>query len=248
MSLSLLRYFSAPINSQTAMYVIVPPTPGPHPVIYQLHGLSDDHSIWQRRTTIEMHAERIGAMVVLLEGGQSFYTDKADGTGRWEAHIIESIALVDATYRTRTDRLGRAIGGLSMGGYGALKIGLKHAELFGSIVSHSGAVDVADRFREFLKDPYMAALVGSIFGAGVATAEDIFHLARSAKPLPRIAIDCGVDDFLIEDNRRLHAHFERHHIAHRYQEFPGGHSWEYWQERLQDSFDFHNASFAATRA
>ena len=243
-----MRYFSPAIASQTSMQVIIPQTPGPHPVIYQLHGLSDDASIWQRRTTIELHAERINAMVVMLEGGTSFYTDKADGTGRWEAHILESITLVDSTYRTRTDRQGRAIGGLSMGGYGALKIGLKHAVRFGSIVSHSGAVDMVNRYREFLKDPYLASLVRSIYAAGVPASEDIFPLALAAAPLPQIAIDCGRDDFLLEDNRRLHAHLTRNRIAHRYQELPGSHSWEYWQDRLQASFDFHQACFAAKPA
>jgi S-formylglutathione hydrolase FrmB len=248
MALIHFRYWSEPLGKQMAMHVIVPQTPGPHPVIYQLHGLSDDHSIWLRRTTIEAHAERIGAMVAMLDGDRSFYTDRADGTGAWERHILASVALVDATFRTRADRGGRAIGGLSMGGYGAMKLGLKHPGLFGSVVAHSGVLDIrrwcADLRRDPAASPTAAAETRAIFGARVKPGEDPFALAVRAKPLPQLHIDCGHDDFLIEHNRRFHAHLERRGIAHIYREYPGAHTWDYWQARLEESFDFHRAWFA----
>jgi S-formylglutathione hydrolase FrmB len=245
MALAHLRYWSAPLGMQMAMYVAVPQTPGPHPVIYQLHGLSDDYSIWQRRTTIEAHAERIGAIVAMLDGGRSFYTDRADGTGAWESHILESVRVVDATFRTRADRRGRAIGGLSMGGYGAMKLGLKHSDLFGSVVAHSGVHDMGTWYREVQKDPQRRAEMLAIYGARVKPSENPFQLALKARPLPRLHIDCGSEDFLIEHNRRFHAHLDRHRIPHVYREYPGSHNWQYWEARLGESFDFHQAWFAA---
>jgi putative tributyrin esterase len=245
MALAHLQYWSAAIGVQTSMYVVVPQTPGPHPVIYQLHGWSDDCSIWHRRTTIEAHAERIGAMVVMLEGGRGFYTNKINGTGNWESHILESIALVDGMFKTRSDRGGRAIGGLSMGGYGACKMGLKHPQLFTSVVSHSGALHMRTRFAQLAESPEMKAELTAVFGSGVGAADDLFELAQRATPLPRLSIDCGVEDFLLEDNRAFHRHLDQLRIPHAYQELPGNHEWPYWEAQLQRSFDFHKAAFVA---
>ena len=86
-----------------------------------------------------------------------------------------------------------------------------------------------------------------VFGARVPASADVFKLALRAKPLPRLHIDCGSDDFLIACNRKLHAFLERKGIAHTYREFPGNHNWQYWQERLPAAFDAHAAWFASTR-
>ena len=68
-----------------------------------------------------------------------------------------------------------------------------------------------------------------------------------AKPLPRLHIDCGTEDFLLAGNRKLHAFLEKKGVPHVYREYPGSHNWGYWQDRLQESFDFHAAGFAAKR-
>jgi len=236
-----LKYFSEPLGKQMAMQVIVPQKPGPHPLIAQLHGYSDDHTIWQRRTTIEVEAERIGAAVVMLDGGLSFYVDAADGTGDWEKHILFSIELAERTFGIGGSRGQRAIGGLSMGGYGAMKLGLKFAERFGSVVSHSGVLDIA----RWYVDSKRPARNRGIFGARVKPSEDPVRLLTKARPLPRLWIDCGVDDFLIEHNRAFHRLLTRRGVPHVYQEHPGVHNWDYWQARLKASFDHHAAGFAA---
>lgn len=245
MALHQIQYHSPPIGMQSTMWAVVPQRPGPMPVIYQLHGHSDDHSIWLRRTTIELHAERIGAIVVMLYGERSFYHDDKPGHRLWEQHILKSVEYIDATFRTRADRRGRAIGGLSMGGYGALKLALAHPDIFGSAVSHSGALDAVGLMAACPPGNVLGDDMRRVFGAKVPAGADLFKLALKAKPLPRIHIDCGSEDFLIEGNRKLHQHLERKRIAHVYREYPGSHNWGYWQERLPESFDFHAAWFNA---
>ncbi len=241
--LATLAYFSEPLDKQMAMQVVLPQKPGPHPLIVQLHGLSDDHTIWQRRTTIEVEAERIGAAVALLDGGRSFYTDAADGTGAWERHILFSTELVERTFGVGGSRGRRGIGGLSMGGYGAMKLGLKHAQQFGSIVSHSGVLDIG----RWIHDCQRPAEMRRIFGVRPKAAEDPLRLLAGATPLPRLWIDCGTEDFLIEHNRRFQRLLMRRGIRHEYREHPGAHDWGYWQARLPAAFDHHATWFAANR-
>jgi S-formylglutathione hydrolase FrmB len=245
MALHQIHYSSAPIGMQSTMLAVVPQRAGPLPVIYQLHGHSDDHSIWLRRTTIELHAERIGAIVVMLFGERSFYHDDVAGHRCWEQHVLKSVELIDATFRTVADRRGRAVGGLSMGGYGALALALRHPRIFGSAVSHSGAVDVVGLLAECKPGDVLGDDMRRVFGERIPAEADPFKLALRAKPLPQLHIDCGSEDFLLPGNRKLHAHLERRGIPHVYREYPGGHSWEYWQARLPESFDFHAAWFAA---
>ena len=241
--LASLAYFSEPLGKQMAMQVALPQKPGRHPLIVQLHGHSDDYTIWQRRTTIEVEADRIGAAVAMLDGGLSFFTDAADGTGDWERHILFSTELAERTFGVGGSRGRRAIGGLSMGGYGAMKLGLKHADRFGSVVSHSGVLDIA-RWHADCQRPVR---MRSIFGAKPKPSEDLRHLVSLAKPLPRLWIDCGSEDFLIKQSRGFHRLLTRRGIRHDYAEFPGAHTWAYWQARLPASFDHHAAWFAANR-
>jgi S-formylglutathione hydrolase FrmB len=241
MGLIHFNHFSQPLEKACAMFVALPErADGPVPVVYLLHGLSDDYTIWQRRTSIERYADRHQVMVVMPDGARSFYVD-AGGTARYEQHLLETVALVDRTFRTIAGPHGRGIGGLSMGGYGAMKLGLKHPQLFGSVVSHSGVLDIAARRRERPDE------LGAILGARVARSEDCFALAARPGPKPAIAFDCGVDDFLIGHSRRFHAHLAELGIAHRYREFPGAHTWEYWDAHVDAGLRFHLACFARSR-
>lgn len=244
MALHQIHFSSAAIGMQASMWVVVPQRAGPLPVVHQLHGHSDDHSIWLRRTTIETHAERIGAIVAMHFGERSFYHDDKPGHRLWEQHILQSVALVDATFRTRANRRGRAIGGLSMGGYGALKLALQHPHLFGNAVSHSGCLDAVGLMAMRKPGDVLGDDMRRVFGARVPANADLYKLATKARPLPRLHIDCGSEDFLLAGNRKLHAFLTRRGIAHTYGEFPGGHSWDYWQARLPAAFDAHAAWFA----
>ena len=221
--------------------VITPDGAGPWPVVYLLHGMFDDHTAWLHKATILEHAQRLGLMLVLPDGGLGFYRDVPGTARRYESHILELVGQVDATFRTIPGK--RGIGGLSMGGYGALRLGLNHPDLFTSVTAHSSVADVARWVREKPNLP----LADAFPGGRVPPRDDLLKLIRRAGPKPRLALDCGTEDFLIEHNRTLHAAMTRAKVPHLYLEYPGAHSWEYWNARIGDALDFHAGCFQAGR-
>lgn len=246
MALAHIHYWSPALGKQCAMYVTLPDdVREPLPVVYQLHGLSDDHSMWQRRTSIERYAERYRLMVVMPDGGRSFYSDSE--LGRWETHLLDTIDFVDRVLPSIKIGAGRAIGGLSMGGYGAMKLGLKHPDRFASVVAHSGCLDMAND-KELRGVPELDRL----WPRGVPPGDDCRVLARSFAKLrgrrPALRFDCGVDDFLIGQNRAFHAHLNQLGVAHEYAELPGAHSWEYWDQHVDTALQFHRRAFTAAAA
>ena len=137
-----------------------------------------------------------------------------------------------------------------MGGYGAMKIGLKHPDRFASVVAHSSCFDVG-------YDPQKPGPreLEVIYGRGVSPGDDCYALARASaqrgQSTPALHLDCGVDDAgVIEQNRRFHAHLDALGIAHAYVEHPGGHDWDYWDRHLDAALGFHRRCFdaAATSA
>jgi len=229
------------IAKQTNMTVILPQdaeSDGPFPVLYLLHGLSDDDSIWSRRTSVERYVSGMPLIIVMPDSGRGFYTDAVHGLA-YESHIIQDVmGFADRFFPTVPERSGRAVEGLSMGGYGAMKLGLKHPDLFCSVVAHSSALDIA----QLLHSEERHAELGRIFGDDPAECDnDVFVLAEQTEraDLPAIRFDCGTEDGLLEQNRRFHEHLERLSIGHEYEEFPGGHEWGYWDQRVQEALHFH---------
>lgn len=241
MALCELRYFSNALGKQTAANVILPETgTGPFPVFYLLHGLSDDYSIWLRRTSIERYVDGLPLIVVMPDGGRGFYLDAAEGFAYGTALGTELVDRIDRTFPTKAERGGRCIGGLSMGGYGALRLALSHPDRFCSAVSHSGAVAFGHKAQNW--DDSRAAEFKRLLGPDpVGGTNDLFALTEKIDRtlLPALRIDCGVDDFLIEDNRAFHAHLESIGVAHEYAEFPGAHNWPYWDIHVQEAIAFH---------
>jgi S-formylglutathione hydrolase FrmB len=237
-----LKYHSAALGKATAANVILPEGHGrgPFATFYLLHGLSDDHTIWQRRTSIERYVAPYPMIVVMPDGGRGFYCDAKEGA-LWETALVRDlIGVVETLFRVRSTRAARCIGGLSMGGYGAAKLALKYPELFCSAVSHSGALGFAHKpFRdEDPRAPEFRRIVGDRAAGG---SDDLFALANRLPPSerPALRIDCGLDDRLLSDNRALHAHLESIDYPHEYEEFPGGHDWAYWDAHVQEAIAFH---------
>lgn len=226
------------LHKMTSIMVLLPEgKPGPWPVLYLLHGLSDDHTAWQRWTSIERYVRDLPLMVVMPNGERGWYTDSVSNPNAAFETLItrDLICFVDRTFHTVPTREGRVVAGLSMGGYGALKLALKHPDLFCAAVSHSGAVEIASHVSS--ENP--EAL--SIFGASAAGGtEDVFALAKNSDPdtRPAVRFDCGTDDFLIEHNRRLHTHLDDIAYPHEYVEHPGAHDWRYWDDHIQETIVF----------
>lgn len=230
------------LGKMTSFMAIVPEgRSGPFPVLYLLHGLSDDHTAWARRTSLERYVQNLPLMVVMPNGERSFYTNSvSNAQAAFETFLTRDlIGFVDSAFHTVAAREGRAVAGLSMGGYGAMKLCLKHPDLFCAGVSHSGAV----AFGSQAINPDWSSRdewVG-IFGENPAGGEnDAFALAERIDTLsrPALRVDCGIDDFLIEDNRRFHAHLGSLDYLHEYEEPPGGHDWDYWDTHVQQTIAF----------
>jgi S-formylglutathione hydrolase FrmB len=239
MSVVNVHFFSQSLVKEVAFNAILPDRqdrPGPYAVFYLLHGLSDDYTAWLRWTSLERYVRETPLIVVMPDGDRCFYCDTADGRRHEQALVQDLIGFVDRYFRTVPAREGRVIGGLSMGGYGAVKLALKYPELFCSVTGFSGAYSV---FRNWQRmDPAWQKLIGS---PKAARENDCFALARKlqGKPTPAIRFDCGVDDFLIGHNRDLAKHLRRLGIPHEYEEFPGEHNWAYWDLRIQEALAFH---------
>jgi len=233
------RYFSHALVKQTQAEILLPDPSieGPFHVMFLLHGLSDDQSIWMRRTSIERYVEGLPLIVVMPDGGRGWYTDAAEGYAYETAIGRELPELIEKTFPT----VGPwCVTGLSMGGYGAFKLALRFPERFHSAVSHSGAMHCG-HWPPRGDDAFVAEAT-RIFGPdSEGGSNDLYALVGKMRPskMPFLRFDCGVDDFLIESNRAYHKHLEELEIKHEYEEFPGAHTWEYWDTHVREALEFH---------
>lgn len=257
MALTQIHYWSASLEKMAMATVIVPQgLPGPYATWYLLHGLSDDHSAWTRRTSVERYADGLPVIIVMPDGERGWYTDsRTNPKGRFESALVRDLVpFVDAAFRTLAGREHRVISGLSMGGYGAVKLALKHPGLFCAAASHSGALG-RGAAKIVGTDPWNVE-VRAVFGADPRGGPDDVHaLAASFKgriapalrgrrtgpppspgrgaTAPALRIDCGLKDFLLHDNRAFHRLLTRLKVPHEYHERPGAHTWEYWDREIQ---------------
>jgi len=214
------------------------PGTGGVPVLYLLHGLSDDCTIWERRTSIERYATEKGIAVVMPEVRRSFYADEALGEKYWTYVAEELPQLLARTFRISTARRDTFVAGLSMGGFGAFKLALNHPERFAAAASLSGAVDLLSMDLS-LGDP---TLEKRIWGEADlrGTADDLLGLLRTQDPtaLPSLFLDCGTEDQLIEQNRRFIAAADERGVDLVSRLRPGDHDWGFWDEGIQDVLDW----------
>ena len=212
-----------------------------YPVLYLLHGLTGDYKDWSTRTNLAEYSKTVPLIIVMPDGGNSWYTNAGDGSSKFEDYIATELpADVVQKYRTINSRYGRAIAGLSMGGYGALKLALKRPAQFSVAGSFSGAHGVT---REGELEGRIGAAeserLGKIFGpAGSSTRKenDVFTLAAAQRPqtAPYIYIDCGTADGLITSNRQVVEALSKSGAAYEYHEVAGSHSWDYWDRRVRE--------------
>jgi putative tributyrin esterase len=239
-----IKYFSKALCKTMTATIILPreDLEGPFAVYYLLHGAADDHSGWLRQTGIERYSADYALMVVMPDGGRGFYCNAREGDA-WETALVRDlIGYIDRVFHTIPNREGRCIGGLSMGGYGAIKLALRYPDSFCSANSHSGGVAFAH--RPLLPDPNQPILAEYIRIVGEhpeGGPDDIFALAEGIAPSqrPALRLDCGQEDPLLGENRLLHAYLEALGYPHEYLEPPGQHEWGYWDVHVREALAFH---------
>lgn len=216
------------------------------PVVYLLHGLTGHFNNWTDQSKLKEHAARYDYIIVTPEGDNSWYTDSAtQANEKYESYIVEElIPEIDKNFRTLAVREKRVIAGLSMGGYGSLKFGLKYPERFALVGSFSGALGAASWTDKILGNNWKALTdsIMSVYGAeGSRTRKenDIYQIVRDltpekAKALPFIYLDCGTEDFLIEQNRDFAALLFEKKIPHEFRQLPGRHDWVYWDRQVEE--------------
>ena len=218
-----------------------------YPTLYLLHGLSDDHTIWMRRTSIERYAAAKNIAVVMPAVGRSFYQDMASGPKYWTFLSEELPALCQQWFPLSAAREDNFAAGLSMGGYGAMRLALGRPDKFAAGASLSGALDMAKRLREAGKEGsrFSKAEWQGIFGQelkGEGTDRDLFTLAQkvamSAAPKPKLFLCCGTEDGLLPDNHDFREHLDSVHLENTYEEGPGNHDWGYWDANIQRVLDW----------
>lgn len=213
--------------------------------LYLLHGLSDDQTIWMRRTSIERYAAEHQIAVVMPCVARSWYTDTAYG-GKYLTFVAKELPTVCRSFfRGMSDRReDTLIAGLSMGGYGAFKAALSYPECFGGAASLSGTLDIADASRNRPMDEWRG-----IFGFDLqspadllGTQHDLFTLATDVhaknKPFPKLYQWCGMQDHNLSYNQRYDELLTTLGVEHLYEASQGDHSWPWWDLHIRDAMRY----------
>jgi putative tributyrin esterase len=214
----------------------------PVALVILLHGVYGSHWCWALRGGAHRTASRLMAANHIPPVALAMPSDglRADGTAyvrhgdghdfeRWIVHEVPQAAR--AALPGLDDAAPRFIAGLSMGGFGALRLGAKHAGLFHGISGHSSITHFSQMPRFIEEDP-------ATFGTHAADASVLDAIVGAGAALPPLRFDCGTGDDLLQANRDLHAALDARGVDHTYEEFPGAHEWPYWEAHLADTLRF----------
>ncbi len=207
------------------------------PSLTLLHGLSDDHTMWSRRTSVERYASAYRMAVVMPNGHRSFYTDLPSGE-KFFTYITEELPeRMRGLFPISGRREDTFIAGLSMGGYGAFKAALNRPDVYGAAASFSGALDVEGR-ADFVESPLGIA----VFGSGEAAVRRPHNLlllcddlGKDPAKCPKLYQTCGTEDFLYQRNLTFRDRALANKLPLTYVERPGTHEWGFWDQSIQDT-------------
>ena len=223
----------------------VSPEARTYKTLYLFHGLSQDHTMWLRKSNIERYAAEYGIAVVMPDVARSWYTDTCY-RANYFTFVTEELPAVCRSYfkGMSAKREDNFVAGLSMGGYGAVKAALTCPDKYFACASLSGSLDITRKGRAIdlplwqsifdfhMKDP--TELEGG--------PHDLYALARRRKAenadFPKMYLWCGTEDVLITPNRCFHELLNELEVEHCYKESEGVHSWDYWDKYIQDALRF----------
>lgn len=237
---------SEALGGETNFYMALPDNFENSKVLYLLHGLSDGHTNWMRYTSVERFVRERGITVIMPDGGRSFYTDMKYGRAYYTYITSELYDYVGKVFKLNQTRENTFVAGLSMGGYGAVKLALRNPDKYGAAASFSGVLDIVSRFDavnelsgEWKKDIHLICGGEPVKN----TDDDLFYLldkyvSDPEMKKPRIYQACGTEDFLYTDNQRFKEKISHLGFDYKYEEGPGNHNWEFWNEYLPKALDF----------
>lgn len=232
-------FHSAALNRTMRYHVVVPAAAADSrvPVLYLLHGHGGEEGDWFVYSRAAALANQYNVAVVTPDGANSWYVN--GGSGRWGDYIADDLVQeVERRWPVKSTREGRAIAGLSMGGYGAMNLALRRPEVFALAASMSGALDITREHNVFeggrRVDQELRAAFGPP-GSGIRHDNDIYRLASEAIPaqVPYLHLDCGRDDPWLGVNKEFVQVLSTRGITHRFEELPGDHDWQYWNRQIE---------------
>ena len=262
-----LRYKSELMKGEVKYAVYLPESYGTsdrkYPVLYLLHGYSDDHTAWLRRGQVKQVADKQMAdgtseemIIVMPDGKVTWYIDAFDGSSPYEQMFFEEfIPYIESDYRVIAEKESRAISGLSMGGYGSLLYALRHPDVFTACCPMSAAVFTDEEIMEMPEGQYDETF-SFLYGKAPKGKDrltpawkknSVLELIRSLpaedKRKIKIYASCGDDDFLFKGNAALWMALREAHIPSEFRIRDGGHSWGYWRETLKEVLPTVSAHF-----
>lgn len=262
-----LKFFSQILNKEVRYTIYVPfdyqHSTRRYPVLYLLHGYTDNDTAWVQFGEVNLIADRaiaeqqIAPMIIVMpDAGTSWYINDYQNKVRYEDMFFqEFIPHIEATYRTRPAKEFRAIAGLSMGGWGTLVYAWRHPEMFAAAAAFSAACWTDEDIINLPEKVY-EQIMAPLFGPGLKGQERLTEHFRSYNPLDliksqpvdkiktvRLYLDCGDDDFLYKGNAALHVALRDRQIPHEFRVRDGGHTWSYWRSGLLEALKFISQSF-----
>jgi putative tributyrin esterase len=235
--------------------VVLPAKNGPGqklPVVYLLHGGGGGFRDWTNDSDVARFAES-GLLLVMPEGASSYYTNSVEQPqDRYEDYIVHDlIADVEHRFPVATGRSNRAIVGVSMGGFGAVKLALRHPGLFVFVAGLSSAIDVPRRaftVRRLQQSRHYSAIFGPV-GSQTRRDNDPFMLIRTVDPevTPYLFLTCGEQEGLLPANREFAALLAQRHFSYEFHTVAGGHNWNQWNAWLPQMFQSLSVHMAAAR-
>ena len=234
-----------------------------YPVVYLLHGYTDDNTAWLQFGEINRYADKAIAdgtippmIIVMPDADSSFYINSYDGKEKYEDFFVnEFIPSIEKTWRIKAQKRFRGVAGLSMGGYGTMIYALKYPELFAAAAPLSAAFFADDDVTNTSDDSWDRTF-GQLYGRSLKGKDRLTKTwyensipklveTKSADDLKKVRywIDCGDDDFLVKGNCNLHIMLKEKKVPHEFRVRDGVHDWNYWRTGITDALKFIGESF-----
>jgi S-formylglutathione hydrolase FrmB len=250
MALLQVNFFSNSLRKQTAFNALIPldraegPSGRPMKALYLLHGYSGNYMDWVCNSNIQELSLKHEIAVFMPSGENFFYLDDIDMNSLYSEYIgSELVEFTRKMFPISDKREDTFIGGLSMGGYGAIRNGLKYNRTFSRIIALSSAlityriayipVNYKDDVADYNYYTRVFGDVNKIIGSDKDPEALILSLKQEKKQIPEIFMACGTEDFLLEENRKFHKFLDSEQIEHKYFESPGTHDWKFWNEYIK---------------